>query len=154
MGKINQDGGSFNFIYNLPQIVYSSIISIIINEIVKFLVLTEKMFIEYRNTVKKGNIATLSSDIIRNIKIKFVLFFIIDLILLGLMFQFGIKNTQLHLIKDTLISFCTSFISPDNGKDIIIKEEEVTAIITTTANQKNKKNLKSGSTSIDFTKCE
>ena len=74
MGKINKDGGSFNFIYNLPQIVYSRIISIIINEIVKFLVLTEKMFIKYRNTVKKGNIATLSSDIIRNIKIKFVLF--------------------------------------------------------------------------------
>ena len=27
MGKINNDEGAFNFIYNLPQIIYSSIIS-------------------------------------------------------------------------------------------------------------------------------
>ena len=41
MGKINTDGGSFNFIYNLPQIIYSSIISSVINAIIKIFSLTE-----------------------------------------------------------------------------------------------------------------
>ena len=55
MGKINIDGGSFNFLYNLPQILYSSIISSIINTLIRMFALTENSFIEYRNTIKKVN---------------------------------------------------------------------------------------------------
>ncbi len=118
MGKINKDGGSFNFIYNLPQIIYSNLISSVINEIIKFLALTENSFIEYRKKAKKENITTLASDLARNLKIKFVVFFILDLIVLVIFwfylscFSAVYKNTQIHLIKDTLISFGTSFISP------------------------------------------
>ena len=118
MGKINKDGGSFNFIYNLPQIIYSNLISSFINEIVKILALTENNFIEYRNTAKKENITKTASALINNLKIKFLIFYILDLILLVLFwiylscFSAVYKNTQLHLIKDTLISFGTSFITP------------------------------------------
>ena len=59
-----------------------------------------------------------SSALINNLKIKFIIFFILDLILLVMFwiylscFSAVYKNTQLHLIKDTLISFATSFIIP------------------------------------------
>ena len=43
----------FNFILNLPQIIYSSIISTVINEIIKLLALTDVSFIDYRNKAKK-----------------------------------------------------------------------------------------------------
>ena len=118
MGKINTDGGSFNFIYNLPQIIYSNLISSLINEMVKLFALTESSFIEYKKKAKKENISMLSSNFARNLKIKFTVFFILDLLLLVIFwiylscFSAVYKNTQIHLIKDTVISFATSFISP------------------------------------------
>jgi len=120
MGKINKDGGSFNFIYNLPQIIYSNLISSLINEMVKLFALTESSFIEYKKKAKKEkeNISVLSTNFTRNLKIKFTVFFILDLLLLVIFwiylscFSAVYKNTQIHLIKDTVISFATSFISP------------------------------------------
>ena len=118
MGKINTDGGTFNFIYNLPQIIYSSIISNFINEIIKMFALTEINFILYRNSAKYGKIILLALKLKRNFKIKFTIFFIINLILLGCFWIylscFGAvyHNTQMHLIKDTLISFGTSLVTP------------------------------------------
>ena len=118
MGKINKDGGSFNFIYNLPQIVYSTIISSIINEFLKIFALTENNLIEFRNTVKKDKITFISSDLKGKLKVKFILFFIINLIFLCFYwiylscFSAVYENTQLHLIKDTFISFSTSFFTP------------------------------------------
>ena len=43
MCKINMDRGTFNFLYNLPQIIYSSIISTVISEFIRFLALTENI---------------------------------------------------------------------------------------------------------------
>ena len=42
MHKIYKDQGNFNFIYQIPQILYSLIISLIINSIISFLSLSEK----------------------------------------------------------------------------------------------------------------
>ena len=119
MGKINIDGGAFNFIYNLPQIIYSSIISAVINIVIKLLAITEDNFIEFRNKSKKEKrILILASNLKTKYKIKFIFFFIIDLMFLGCFwiylscFSAVYQNTQIHLIKDTLISFGTSFISP------------------------------------------
>ena len=111
----------FNFIHNLPQIIYSSIISAVINELVKLLSLTEISFIDYRNKAKKEKkekIIFQASNLKRNFKLKFAIFFILDLVLLGFFwiylscFSAVYNNTQMHLIKDTFISFGTSFISP------------------------------------------
>ena len=117
MGKINIDRGTFNFLYNLPQIIYSSIISQVINEFIRFLELTENSFIKYRNIHEKEKILKSGSKLIRIFKIKFVLFFISNFILLGWFwiylsyFSAVYHNTQIYLIKDTLISFGISFIS-------------------------------------------
>ena len=118
MGKINQNGGSFDFIYNLPQIIYSNIISSFINEIINLFALVEDAFIEYRNIAKRENVFRLSKQLIKTIIIKIVIFCILDLILLIFYwiylscFSAVYKNTQKHLLKDTLISFGTSFIYP------------------------------------------
>ncbi len=118
MGKINTDKGIFNLIYNLPQIIYSSLISTIIDSIIKILSLTEDSFIEFRNKVKKENLLISASKLKINFKIKFIIFFILNIVLLGFFwtylscFSAVYHNTQIYLIKDTLISFGTSLISP------------------------------------------
>ena len=118
MHKIYIDHGSFDFIYNLPQILYSAIISGFINTITKVLALSYSSFIKLKDNNDKNDIKMKSKDIINILKIKFALFFIISLLLL-IFFWFYLacfcavyKNTQIHLIKDTIISFCTSMIYP------------------------------------------
>jgi len=114
--KILIDKGSFNFIYQIPQILYSSIISGVINSIITFLSLSEKSIIE----LKKNSFITENKvkDLIKCLKIKFILFFIIDYSLLLLFWYYlscfcaVYKNTQVHLIKDTLICFGLSLIYP------------------------------------------
>ena len=119
MHKIYTDGGSFNFIYNIPQIIYSSLISEFILAIIMIFALSDTYFIQLRYyTNNKMNIRIKAKNIIRILKIKFALFFVINFILLVL-FWFYLacfcavyKNTQIHLINDTLISFGTSMIYP------------------------------------------
>ena len=119
MHKILEDNGSFNFIYNLPHIIYSIIICGIINALVKTLALSNNQFIQLKqNLDEENNIHEKAKKILFILKIKFLFFFLISLILL-LFFWFYLscfcavyKNTQLHLIKDTVISFSTSMIYP------------------------------------------
>ena len=118
MHKIYTDGGSFNFIYNIPQILYSSIISGIILSIITTLALSDSHFIKLKQYHNKNDINLKAKEVLGILKIKFALFFIVNFVLLTL-FWFYLacfcavyKNTQIHLIKDTLISFGTSKIYP------------------------------------------
>ena len=118
MGKINIDEGYFNISYNLPQIIYSSIISSIIIEIIKVFALTEISFILFRNELNKDKIVISSKKLKKIFKIKFIIFFVLDFILLVCFwiylscFSAVYHNTQIYLIEDTLISFATSLITP------------------------------------------
>ena len=82
------------------------------------LALTEISFIVYRNGAKRQNIFKSSRRLKRIFKIKFIIFFILDFILLGCFwiylscFSAVYRNTQIHLIKDTLISFGGELITP------------------------------------------
>ena len=74
--------------------------------------------VKLKKNTDKRNIITRKQETLKTIKIKFALFFIITLPLL-VAFWFYLacfcavyKNTQLHLIKDTVISFATSMITP------------------------------------------
>ena len=117
MHKIYEDGGIFNLAYSLPQIIYSFIISAIINSLIKNLALSEDDIINLKQN--KNNKA--DHDLPkykRKIKIKLTLFFISCLILLMFFWSylacFGAiyKNTQIYLIKDTLFSFGLSLLYP------------------------------------------
>ena len=118
MHKIYTDNGSYNFIYQLPQILYSSVISGVIKAFIKFLALSEKNIIKFKNEIKKENIDSKFGEIKTILKIKFSSFFILSFTLLFL-FSFYIIcfcviyiHTQYHLIKDTIASFATSLITP------------------------------------------
>ena len=114
--KIYEDYGKYNFIYQIPNILYSSIITSIINIIIKYLSLTEKNIIEIKK--EKKNIEEKSNKILKYLVIKLIIFFILIFLFL-IIFWFYLtcfcgvyKNTQIHLIKDTLISFGLSLLYP------------------------------------------
>ena len=116
MQKIYEDHGNFNFIYQIPQIIYSNIISSVFNAFIKYLSLSEKQIIKIKNIKSK-----LKQEINKTKKclsIKFNLFFIFDF-LFTIIFWYYLscfcavyKNTQIYLIKNVLICFGLSFIYP------------------------------------------
>ena len=109
--QIFEDEGAFNFIYQLPQIIYSLLITNIANIIIKTLSLSEKNILEIKKEKKLEILPKKSTEIKNNLYLKFNLFFILSFLVL-LFFWYYIscfcsvyKNSQIHLIKDTLISF-------------------------------------------------
>ena len=118
MHKIYEDKGIFNFIYSIPQIIYSSLISGIINALIRFLSLIEKDVLKIKKEKNYPEMKKNLSEIEKGIKIKLILFFILGFIFLIIFWYylatFGAiyKNTQLYLLRDTLISFTFSLIYP------------------------------------------
>ena len=118
MHEIYIDEGHFDFIYQIPQIIYSSLISAVITTIITYLSLPEKSIIELKREKNIDNLDSKVDVILKALKIKFFLFFLISFVLL-IAFTFYIIcfcgvyiNTQIHLIKDTVISFCLSLVYP------------------------------------------
>ena len=118
MHKIYKDSGAFNIIYQIPQILYSTIVSSVTNMILKNLSLSEKNILIIKNEKDMNIIIKKGKDILRCIKIKFIIYFIISFLLM-LFFGYFIscfcavyKNTQTILFKDTLISFALSMLYP------------------------------------------
>ena len=118
MHKIKEDKGKFNFLYQLPQIFYSTIISKIIDTVIKILALSQDDIVELKKEKEKKKLYNKYKSLIRKLKIKFTLFFIIAFFIL-IFFWFYITcfcgiyvNTQTHLIKDSVISFLTGLLYP------------------------------------------
>ena len=119
MHQIYEDEGDFNFEYQLPQILYSAIIStIILRLMLHFLVLTDKDISEVKLQPTKNLASNMKKKKLKCIIIKFIIFFGINFILLGLFwyyltcFNAIYKNTQIYLIETTFISFGFSLIYP------------------------------------------
>ena len=114
MHKIYEDQGNFNLSYQIPQILYSTIIISLITIIINYFSLSEKKICELKNTYKEINL----SKELNSLLIKFIIFFILIFIFL-LLFWFYLScfcaiyiNTQIHLIKDSLTSFSFSLVYP------------------------------------------
>ena len=118
MHKIYVNKGSFDLEYQLPKILYSSIISFALNKILTLLALSDNGLIDLKKNKNIKNIDSRAENLKRRLKIKFVIYFIISLIFLLLfwyyisMFGAIYKNIQIHLGKDTLISFGLSLVFP------------------------------------------
>ena len=118
MHKIYVDEGDYNLIYQLPQILYSSIISAVLNALLKLLALSESNILKFKENKEKKDLDTREKDLNNKLNISFILYFVVSSIFLILfwyylsMFSAIYRNTQLHLIKDTLISFGLSSIYP------------------------------------------
>ena len=118
MHKFYIEKGKFDFIYQIPIILYSSLISEIISAIIKYLALSENIILEIKNIKKYIYFKKIIKNIYNKIKFRFILFFVISFLLL-LFFMYYIScfcgvyvNTQIHLIKDTIISFLLSLLYP------------------------------------------
>ena len=118
MHKIYQDNGVFDILYQLPHIVYSSLISIIITTVVKLLSLTEKNIIRIKKEASLGKSMENIQKMMNITIFKFITFFIINIIL-SILFWYYLgcfcavfKNTQIYLLKDSFFSFILSMIYP------------------------------------------
>ena len=118
MHNIYQSKGSFDIEYQLPKIVYSSLISMLLNILLKLLALSNDGIIEFKQNKDKNDVNERADALKKKLSIKFVLYFIISFIFL-LFFWYYIsmfgaiyRNTQFHLLKDTLVSFGLSLLYP------------------------------------------
>ena len=118
MNKIYKNKGKFKLEYELPKIAYSTLISTVLNTILKYLALSNDSIIEFKQSKSAVNIDKKKTDLENKLVIKFVLYFIVNFVFLSFfwyyisMFGAIYRNTQLHLLKDTLISFGLSLIYP------------------------------------------
>ena len=118
MNKIYEDYVDYDFIYQIPKILYSNLICLVINLIIRILSLSEKDILKIKKKENNKNLNQKVENIKKCLKIKFVFYYLISFLFL-LIFWFYIssfcivyKNTQIYLIKDTLISFSLSLLYP------------------------------------------
>ena len=118
INKIYEMKGEYIFISQLPNIICSNLISIFINVIMKYLSLSGKDILKIRFFQNCENLDLKVAVIKKCIKIKFILFYILNFLFLFI-FWFYVtcfcavyQHTQLYLIKDTVISFGLSLIYP------------------------------------------
>ena len=118
MHKIYIDEGEFNLIYQIPQIIYSTMISSVTGSLIKYLALTEKIILTIKEVKNLDDLNSKKEKVSKTVKAKFTLFFIIGFIILFIFMIYstcfcGIYiNTQIHLIKDSIISYGLSLIYP------------------------------------------
>ena len=118
MHQILEKKGKFDFIYQLPQIIYSTIIFTFLNTLLKILALSQGNIINFKRNKNAKDLNKRKEDLNFLLKVKFILYFIISTIFLIFfwyylsMFCAIYKNTQIYLIKDTLISFVLSLLYP------------------------------------------
>ena len=118
MKYINSNKGKYDLLYQIPQVIYSTIISFVMTLILKHLSLSQMTIIGIKKEKSLSRAYQMGDDSKKFLKIKLYFFFFVSLVLL-LCFWYYITafgavypNTQLHLIKDTLISFGISMIYP------------------------------------------
>ena len=118
MHKVYEDKGKFNIIFQIPQILYSTMVSTVIHMILKTLSLSEKNILELKEITDNKNIIDKSRKLESCLKIKFIIFFILSFLIMVFFWYFiscfcaVYVNTQIILIKDTLISFGLSMLYP------------------------------------------
>ena len=118
MHQIFSQKGKYNLIYQIPQVLYSTLISFIMTLILKKLSLSQNELIMIKKELDYQRSKKLAEKSKKCLKIKLYTFFSFGLALL-IFFWYYITsfaavyiNTQLHLIKDTLLSFGISMTYP------------------------------------------
>jgi len=118
MHNIYEKHGSFDIAYELPKTAYSSLISLFLEMIIKNLALSNSGIIAFKQDKNEKTVNKRALQLEKTLSIKFIFYFIISSIFL-LFFWYYISmfgavypNTQLYLLKDTLLSFGQSLILP------------------------------------------
>ena len=118
MHKIYEDEGAANYLYQLSEIIFTTIISSVISLVLRKLSLIEDTILKIKKKRKSNKSIEKLRKAHKCIKIQFVIFFVLSFLLLFFFWYFiscfcGIYiNTQNILINDTIISFGLSMIYP------------------------------------------
>ena len=117
MHKIFLNYGKYNFIQQIPQIIYTTIISQLLEIFICYLSITDKYIYQIKkmsNNIKKKVVM----NILKCIKIKFIILFIFTFILL-IFYWYTItifcsvyENTRITFIKDSLLSLLLNILYP------------------------------------------
>ena len=115
--KIYTDNGIYDIIFQLPPIIYSSLLLIVFNIIVQFFALAEKDIIKIKSYKDRRNIILNQSiHLFKCLRLKFNLFFIIGFVFLCFFWYFisafcaVYRNTQKTYFKNCLLSFSLSML--------------------------------------------
>lgn len=118
MHKIYVDKGIFNVVFQLPKILYSTIISLVINELMKFLALTESDILKLREKIDSEFFNDMLKKKYLCIKIRLNIFCVVGFLFM-IFFWYYIscfcatyKNTIVIFLDNTIISYCISLIYP------------------------------------------
>ena len=118
MDNIYEVNGAFDIIFQIPQILYSTIITSVISIILQKLSISEDQILEMKKEKDLVKSKEKANKILKNLKLKLTLFLVFSFIFM-LFFAYFIScfcavygNTQLILIEDTLLSFGLSLIYP------------------------------------------
>ena len=118
MHKVYTNKGKYDIILKIPKILYSTIVSAVINTILKILSLSEKNILEIKEEKNISLAMKKSKEILLILKIKFLIFFISGFFFMAFFWYFiscfcaVFINTQIILMKDTFFSFILSMIYP------------------------------------------
>lgn len=110
--------GKFDFIYSLPKTLFSTIACAIINFLLKFLSLSQSDVKKIKEEKNLDMAKKHTQKFIKCLAVKIFFFFSLVIIFLFLFWYYDTafcsvyKNTQKHLIIDTLTSFLLSMIYP------------------------------------------
>ena len=116
--KIYINSGIFNLLQQIPQITYSTLISIFFEYIISFLTLSEGDLHEIKNDIKKQKEGYLENinETLNCFKIKFIIFFIFSFAFLFFYWYFisafcaVYENTQVIYIENSITSFAMNLL--------------------------------------------
>ena len=117
MHKLFLNYGKYDIFQQIPQIIYSTIISQLIEVFLCFLSLTDKYIYKFKSCLISGKISKIS-EIIRCMRLKLNIFFLFTFFIfifywyIITVFCGVYRNTQITFIKDSLISFSISMSYP------------------------------------------
>ena len=119
MHKLYVDNGKFDFVYNLPQTLYSALFSGFLSFLFEKLSMSEENLLKFKEIkIDDNEIFIKKEKEIKYLIIKSYLYFLCGIIIL-LFFWYYLccfcavyHNTQIPLIKDTLISFSLGLLYP------------------------------------------
>ena len=116
--KIYEDGGKYDVLYFLPEIIISFVISYYLTAIIKLIFLSERNIAKVRQQSSLSKAYYFSEKARKNLVIKYIIYFIFGL---GFLFLFWMllssfgavyPNTQMFIFKNALISFAMALVYP------------------------------------------
>ena len=118
MHKKYTNGEDFTFVQKIPQLLFTLVVSHIIEVLLCYLSMTDTHVYEIKALPKNKNSGEKIMDILDKIKRKLVAFFVVSFLFFLFYWYFisafcaVYQNTQKIFLRDSLISFLTSLIDP------------------------------------------